>query len=374
MKARVILAACAAVLLGACGGADGPEPRTGGAPLRELVERARAEAGLPGLAAVVVEDGAIDAASSGSRIAGEPERLLVGDPLQMGSQTKAATAMLIARLVEHRRLRWDSSMGELFPQWRASMDPQLRAATVEQMLRHRGGLKHDLDDGDAERLRPLATGVPSVDRRTVGHYLLHRAPAAAPDRSMVYSNLGYLLLGLAAEEAAGLPYEELMRREVFAPLGIEAGFGFPEDAGAGSVSGHVLEGTAWRPVAFGGEVRYGMDMVQPAGGMMLSMAEYGKLLRAQLAGLRGGSDYLSADTVRRMHTPLHGYAHGWAIEHHATGGVVSVHAGSWGSYYVYAIVAPGLNRAVAVGCNCYGAQAMKHIHRLAGRLAFEAGS
>jgi len=69
MKARVILAACAAVLLGACGGADGPEPRTGGAPLRELVERARAEAGLPGLAAVVVEDGAIDAASSGSRIA-----------------------------------------------------------------------------------------------------------------------------------------------------------------------------------------------------------------------------------------------------------------------------------------------------------------
>lgn len=377
MKARLIVAACVAALLGACGGSDagGTPPRLVAAvPLQDEVEKERADAGLPGLAVVVVERGAIGAASSGSRIAGAPGRLLADDPLQMGSQTKAATALLIARLVEQRKLRWDSSMGELFPQWGASMDSQLRAVTVEQLLHHRGGLKHDLDAGDAERLRPLATGVPAADRWTVGHYLLHNAPASAPDAATLYSNLGFLLLGLAAEQAAGLSYEELMQQEVFAPLGVVAGFGFPEDAGAQSVSGHVLEGSAWRPHAFEGEARYAMDMMLPAGGMMLSMMEYGKLLRIQLEGMQGNSGYLAADTVRRMHASVGGYGHGWAIEDHATEGRVSAHAGSWGSYYVYAILVPGRNRAVAVGCNCYGPQAMERVHRLAGRLAFKADS
>ena len=51
----------------------------------------------------------------------------------------------------------------------------------------------------------------------------HRRPRFSPGDRYAYSNLSYWLLGKVIERASGLPYEEYLRREIFAPLGATAG-------------------------------------------------------------------------------------------------------------------------------------------------------
>jgi D-alanyl-D-alanine carboxypeptidase len=339
MKITIAMLACLAVL-SACGGDNSPAATSqkppvlvrtpwSNAALQDEADRLRTSASLPGLALVVVEQGNITSIVSGKRRAGEAAALQLDDMFQTGSGTKAATAMLIARLVEQKKLRWDSTLAELFPAWRAGMHPSLRAASVEQLLRHRSGVKRELTEADAVLLRPLATGTLAVDRITAARHVLQQAPQFAPNTSFSYSNFGYMLLGMIAEQAGAASYETLMEREVFAPLTIKAGFGFPEDGGAAFASGHIVQGANWVPAARSGEARYAIDLAVAAGGMMLSAKDYGIYLRAHLDGLQRRSRYLAADTFSLMHTPVDGYGHGWGVDQDAVLGRYSAHSGSW---------------------------------------------
>lgn len=138
-------------MLSACGGGDSSPPVTTDPPLtgevlRAEVERVRASNGLPGLQVVVVDKDRIETVSTGRRNVNGPGLVMDTDPFQVGSLSMAASAMLIARLVEQKKLRWDSSMAEVFPAWSGQMHASLRNVTVQQLLRHRAGIKRDIDE------------------------------------------------------------------------------------------------------------------------------------------------------------------------------------------------------------------------------------
>jgi CubicO group peptidase (beta-lactamase class C family) len=360
----------AAVLLAACGGHD-TAPPVQVTSLQAEADRLRSSAGLPGVTMVAAGAAHVDVASSGVRNVGAGAALLPTDALQAGSQTKAVTAMLLARLVEQGKLRWDSTLAELFPAWRDEMHPALRDVTVTQLLRHRGGFKHDPDETDAAALLPQASGELVADRALLLRHLLRQAPASAPG-TYAYSNTGYMVAGLVAETVAGAPFETLVQREVFGPLGIQASFGFPEDDPAATLSGHVRQGSAWRRADFLAVERYNMARIEAAaGGMLIPMTEYAKLLREHLRGLQGTSTFLRTETWQLIHAPEGEYGFGWSVADIPGKGRVSVHAGSWGSYYLFAILVPGQDSAVAVACNCYGPEAVEQLDRLARQLALD---
>src|SRR5690606_38737298 len=76
----------------------------------------RARHGLPALAGLVLRDGRVEGvAALGSRCAGRAEAVTVDDPWHLGSCTKAMTATLIGSLVERGALRWEATLGELYP-------------------------------------------------------------------------------------------------------------------------------------------------------------------------------------------------------------------------------------------------------------------
>ncbi|AVR95556.1 serine hydrolase domain-containing protein [Pseudoduganella armeniaca] len=371
MTRNTIGALCAAVLLAACGGHETSAPSAPDATLQGEADRIRSSAGLPGVAIAAAGAGHVDVASSGVRSTGAAAPLLPADALQAGSQTKAVTAMLLARLVEQGRLRWDSTLAELLPAWRDEMQPALRSVTVAQLLRHRAGFKHDPDDTDAAALLPQASGELVADRALLLRHLLRQAPASAPG-SYAYSNTGYMVAGLVAETVAGAPFETLVQREVFGPLGIQASFGFPEDDPAAPLSGHVRQGSAWRRADFPAVERYNMAHIEAAaGGMTIAMTEYAKLLREHLRGLQGTSTFLRKETWQLIHAPEGEYGFGWNVVDVPGKGRVSAHAGSWGSYYLFALLVPEQDRAIAVACNCYGDEAVEQLDRLARQLALD---
>ena len=67
---------------------------------------------------------------------------------------KAMTATAVARLVESRRLRWDTTLAEALPELEPGMHAQFRRATVRQLLDHRAGLP-----ADTALIAPHARGI-----------------------------------------------------------------------------------------------------------------------------------------------------------------------------------------------------------------------
>ena len=84
--------------------------------LNELLTPYLARYHLPALAAAVVQDGKVIASGAvGTRRAGTDIPVTIKDRFHLGSDTKAMTALLAAMLVEEGKLRWDSTVAEVFP-------------------------------------------------------------------------------------------------------------------------------------------------------------------------------------------------------------------------------------------------------------------
>ena len=133
----------------------------GDAAVTNLLTRIRAKHRVPAMAAALVTSkGLIAVGVVGTRKRGTEIAATLNDQWHLGSDTKAMTATLVAKLVEEGRLKWDSTLAEVFPDLSADFHPEARAITVLQLLSHRSGLKPNPDlvvyggaDGAKERLR-----------------------------------------------------------------------------------------------------------------------------------------------------------------------------------------------------------------------------
>jgi CubicO group peptidase (beta-lactamase class C family) len=103
-----------------------------------------------------------------------------------------------------------------------------RDVTVRHLLTHTSGIGDDADEEAGEsyeavwQRRPNYTVLETVDFLP---QFVHRAPNFAPGQGCRYNNCGYVLLGLMVERAAGRPYREVVREDVFARAGMaDSGF------------------------------------------------------------------------------------------------------------------------------------------------------
>jgi CubicO group peptidase (beta-lactamase class C family) len=259
------------------------------------------------------------------------------------------TATMIGTLVDEGKLRWESTVGEAFPDWVGEIHPDYASVTLDQLLRHRAGLPHDLPWWEAGR------GLSVVDqRRGLMALGLQQAPRSRPGSTYTYSNTGYVLAGMMAEQAARAPWEDLMRRRVFGPLGmVSAGFGPPGTRGhVDQPWGHRAEGNLVEAVYHDNPAVMG-----PAGTVHCSIRDWGRFASFHLKGELGGTRLLKPETLKTLHTPLPGqeYACGWiALERSWAGGRALTHAGSNTYWYSTIWLAPARDFAILVSINAAG--------------------
>ena len=123
-------------LAAAASGADNPHEMAG------ALETIRDRHHLPALAAIAMIDGKIESLSAvGVRKVGAPVKVTVDDCWQIGSDTKSMTATLAAIFVEKGWVKWETTVGEVFPEM--EMKPAWRGVTLEQLLTHRSGAPGD---------------------------------------------------------------------------------------------------------------------------------------------------------------------------------------------------------------------------------------
>ena len=126
----------------------------------------------------------------------------------LGSINKAFTQVAIHQLVAAGKLSYTDTIGKFFPDY-----PQAatRAATVEQLLTHRGGI--------ADFFGPGFDNAPKdrfASNADYFRYVGSLPPTFAPGERNQYCNGCYIALGAIVEKASGMPYEKYVADNVFA--------------------------------------------------------------------------------------------------------------------------------------------------------------
>jgi CubicO group peptidase (beta-lactamase class C family) len=324
--------------------------------LGAMAERHRLESGVPAIAAAVVRRDAIETAVSGVRRFGSDEAVADDDRFHIGSNAKAMTATTAALLVERGAMRWDSSAGEVLDVPEA--DP---AATLERLLRHAAGIRGLEEDEDIEALA-LPAGDLTEDRLAASRILLAEAPRRETgDRR--YSNGGYAIAGAMLERVAGRPFEDLVAAELFEPLRLDAGFGWPASGDNRQPWGHFDDDGSLRPHDPDDGYRLGA-VLAPAGDVNASIRSYAEFVRLHLAGLQGEPSVLSAQSFAHLHAADdEGFALGWGVQEFE-GAQSSVHSGSADTFYAVVVLQAERDLAVAVVANAAGERASRGVVEL----------
>lgn len=357
-------AALAAVVALACGGqstatpaaatpAAASAPKTG---LDAEIEVIRARYGVPALTGMSFRSsGIVERGAAGVRAQGYGESVTVNDRWHLGSLTKAMTATLAAMLIEERRLSWETTVSDVFPDLAPRFRPEYATVRLEELLTHTAGLTTEMWavpswpalQGSSEPLR-------GQRRRLVAEYLA--LPPASARGTYSYSNAGYVVAGAMLEEITAEPWEELMSRLLYARLGMStAGFGSPGTAGQPDQPwGHVASGASWRPLA-PGPAADNPAAVGPAGTAHGALTDLFAFYRLHLAGELGvGGQLLTPASLERLHRAAAGtsYACGWQLSQREWArGRVLLHSGSNTYWLATVFLAPQRDLGLFVATN-----------------------
>lgn len=169
---------------------------------------------LPGIALGVIEDGKVVY----RRVEGKlpSGQAMDADTLfKIASNSKAMTSTVLARLVQQGKLRWDDPVTKYLPSFRMYDRWVTQNMQVGDLLVHHSGLP---EGGGDLMLWPQPN---HFTRKDIIHGLRYIKPAYSFRAGYAYDNLLYVVAGEVAAAAGGAPWDQLMRREVFEPLGMD---------------------------------------------------------------------------------------------------------------------------------------------------------
>ena len=216
---------------------------------------------------------------------------------RLGSITKQFTAMLTLQLVEQGKIKLDGKIADYLPDYRKDIGEKV---TVHHLLTHTSGIpSYTGQPGFFENVSRNPYKVADfVKKYTSGDLEFE------PGSKFSYNNSGYFLLGAIIERVTGKSYEQVLKENIFDPLGMKnTGYDHHDHAHSETRSGYAKTPDGYTNAAY-------LDMSIPyAAGSMYSTVEdlylwdqalyTDKLLTAQ-------SKELDVQTVSRITTRTDG--------------------------------------------------------------------
>lgn len=136
------------------------------------------------------------------------------------SITKMFTVTLLMQLVEEGKVKLDDFAETYVPEVRLlpGYNKQMRF-TLQQLASHTSGL-----DREPQGIPDVNVGPVDKWEEKVLALIPHASFHSSPGEQFLYSNVGFALLGLALERAAGKPYVQLVQDRIFTPLNMNNSF------------------------------------------------------------------------------------------------------------------------------------------------------
>lgn len=159
----------------------------------------------------------------GSRDLASGAPMQTDDLFAIASMTKPITAVAVAILVDEGRLAFDDPVEKHLPEFRDPwviveqtkvprqrvLVPSPRPITVRDLLTHTSGLA------------PLELANPHWTLSEAAKVLSREPLRFLPGTGWEYCDSGFLVLGRIVEVAGGEPFEVLLQRRIFGPLGMK---------------------------------------------------------------------------------------------------------------------------------------------------------
>ncbi|MBT2748708.1 MULTISPECIES: serine hydrolase domain-containing protein [unclassified Lysobacter] len=272
--------------------------------LKAFVGRSRLLLGVPGISIGIVQGGkVVYAGGFGVRENGKPEPVDADTLYPIASNTKSLTTLMLAKLVDEGRFRWDTPVAELLPGF-ALADADVAA---KMQVRHLScacaGLPYRNLDWEFAPADAPASIVFDILRRM--------RPTSAFGSSYQYTNppaaaAGYLGGHVAYPELEfGQAYDRAMATRVFEPLGMtRTTFDFDRAMRGNFARSHGVGMDGGIALVDARRDRQ-MHAVRPTGGAWSNVDDLLAYLRLELSGgrLPGGRRHLSESALRERWKP-----------------------------------------------------------------------
>ena len=219
----------------------------------------------------------------------ERQRLTVASRYRIGSITKMFTAAMILQLVEEGKLKLSDTLNKFFPQV-----PNAGKITILQILGHRSGIPNVRRDADPQK---NVNTTPMTQDEMLA-LIVKGIPDFEPGTKHLYSNSGYLLLGLLLEKLTGKSYAKVLSERITSRIGLKDTY-----KATGNID--VSKGEALTYMNLGGEWKQ-MPETHPsilfsAGAIVSTPTDMAKFIQALFEG-----NIVSKESLDKMKTMREG--------------------------------------------------------------------
>src|SRR5689334_4728505 len=235
--------------------------------LGDLITRLMSEGDVTGLSLTWIRNGKVYLARGfGVKEAGTKEAVDTSTMFEAASLSKPVFAYAVLRMVERGELDLDTPLSKYLPGYIES-DERLNQITARRVLSHTSGFPNWRPDGKSLLIM------------------------FQPGERFSYSGEGFVYLQKVVERLTGQPLNEVIRKEVFAPLGMnDSTYVWQDRVAPQMAAGHSQAGKPL-PMRKGAEAN-------AAASLRTTPSDYAKFVIAVMNGAG-----LKAETGRQMLTP-----------------------------------------------------------------------
>lgn len=309
---------------------------TGDNTLDKELEKIRSRHQLPALAAFISNDEVtLEENQVGLRAVGTNSAVANGDKWHVGSITKSMTSALAAVMVDEGIIQWNSTLVEVFPELSSQILQKYQDVELQQMLSHSAGIKAGLSTTDEHRIMQRLSQIDAPlslreQRRLILPIVLDHDHGQTKGE-FLYSNIGYLIAAAMMEKVSDASWSSQLRNKLFLPLGIdEFGLGSPSTPGLlDQPLGHLVKNQMY----VSSDTSPLPEIVQPAGGVHISLSSLATYARFQLNGKQGNNDLMDQAVLNELYRERNdaGYSLGWYVDPEDNDGVI-MHTGYNGAW------------------------------------------
>jgi serine beta-lactamase-like protein LACTB len=169
--------------------------------------------------ALIHSDGLVISAAAGWADVENEVRLAPSHRIPIGSISKLLTAAALGRLARNGGLSFNEAINDLVP----DIPAEAPTITFAQLASHTAGIRHYVQSDKFLGPQTSSREAHLFHYDTVDEVLpifVEDDLLFEPGHGYSYSSYGYTLLSAAMEKRAGIPFLDLMRREVIDPLGL----------------------------------------------------------------------------------------------------------------------------------------------------------
>lgn len=274
------------------------------AQMTEFVETSMQELGIPGASIALIDGGKmVYAGGFGVKELGKPDLVDENTLFMAASNTKGMTTLLLAELVDQKKLGWDEPAIQAYPSFRLGDADTTRRVLIKSLICACTGVPRQ----DLEWLFEFKKATPESELALLGTM----QPTSKFGEVFQYSNLmataaGYIGGHLVYPEMElGAAYDRAMEEMIFDPLGMNSTtFDYARALSGNHATPHSddVEG---KPSIASLDLDYSIVPARPAGGVWTSASDLAKYVQDELSlgKLPNGKQLVSSENLLARRAP-----------------------------------------------------------------------